>query len=35
MKCEQKHFLREHLCVLLVFLCALVSRPECAHMRTA
>jgi len=27
MKCEQKHFWKEHLCALQVFLCALVSRP--------
>ena len=30
MKCVQKHFLKENLCTLQVFLCALISRPVCA-----
>ena len=28
-----KHFWKEHLCALKVFLCALVSWPVCAHTR--
>jgi len=27
----QKEFLKEHLCALKVFLCALVSRPVCTR----
>src|SRR6218665_610863 len=30
--CE-KHFWKEHLCALKVFLCALVSQPMCARTR--
>jgi len=30
-----KAFLKENLCVLQVFLCVLISRPVCAHTRTA
>src|SRR6218665_1410974 len=33
MKYVQKHFWKEHLCVLQVFLCALVSRLLCACTR--
>src|SRR6218665_3262685 len=33
MKCVQKHFWMKHLCALQGFLCALVSRPVCAHTR--
>jgi len=31
MKYVQKHFWREHLCALQVFLCAPVSQLVCAH----
>jgi len=31
MKYVQKHFWREHLCALQVFLCALISRPVFSH----
>jgi len=33
MKYVQKHFWRERLCALYVFLCAHVSRPVCASRR--
>jgi len=32
MKYVQKHFLKEHLCALQVFSCALISRLVCAHI---
>jgi len=31
MKYVQTHFLKENLCELQVFLCALISRPVCAR----
>jgi len=31
MKCVQKHYLKENLCALQVFLCALISRPAWAR----
>ena len=33
MKYAQKHFLKENLCALHIFLCAHVSRPVCARTR--
>jgi len=35
MKYVQKHVLKETLCALQVFLCALIARPVCTHTRTA
>jgi len=34
MKCVQKHFLKENLYVLQVFLCAVISQPVCTHTCT-
>jgi len=31
MKYVQKHCLKENVCTLQVFLCALISRPVCVH----
>jgi len=33
MKHVQTHFLKENLCALQVFLCALILRPVCARTR--